>query len=79
MIKKAVIDRFEGKQAILLVDEKPLGVLIEQLPKNSKEGDWLKIEIENGKLNKAEIDKDENEAAKKRIADKMAILRKGKL
>jgi len=32
MIKKAAIDRFEGKQAVLLVGEKPLNVLRSALP-----------------------------------------------
>ena len=45
---KAVIDRFEGNYAIVLVGDKEikLDVLRELLPDGAKEGTWLKISFE---------------------------------
>ncbi len=77
MKKKAVIDRIEGKQAILLVDEKPLTVVKDQLPEKSKQGDWLEVEIEDGRLIATKMDPEETKRARERIAEKMAKLRRG--
>jgi AMMECR1 domain-containing protein len=75
MIKKAVIDRFEGKQAVLLVDEKPRNVLRETLPKGATEGDWLEVEFEGETLMRAKLDADETARMKKRIDEKLERLR----
>jgi hypothetical protein len=77
MIKKAVIDRIEAKQAIILVDEKPMTFPKTLLPNKAKEGDWLQVEIEEGRLVSAKIDAEESARAAKRIAEKMARLRRG--
>jgi hypothetical protein len=77
MKQKAVLDRFEGNKAILLINEKPQTFFKSELPKNVKEGDWLLVEIDKGKLIHAEVDEDEKAVAKKRILEKMATLRKG--
>jgi hypothetical protein len=77
MIKKAVIDRFEGKQAVILVDEKPMSYPKTLLPDKAKEGDWLEVEIEGGLLISAKIDAEESARAAKRIAEKMERLRRG--
>jgi hypothetical protein len=76
---KAVIDRFEGKFAVLIVgeDEQHLNVLKELLPRLSKEGSWLQVEIQNGEVISAVIDEEETANAKQRIADKLARLRRG--
>ena len=76
---KAVIDRFEGKFAVLIVgeDEQRLNVLRELLPKQSKEGSWLKVEIQNSEVISAVMDEEETANAKQRIADKLARLRRG--
>jgi hypothetical protein len=76
MIKKAVIDRFEGKQAVLLVGEKPRDVLREALPEGVKEGDWLEVEFEGERLVRAKLDSDETARMKKRIEEKLERLRK---
>ena len=74
---KAVIDRFEGEFAVLIVgdDEQHLNVLKKLLPKPSKEGSWLQVEIQNGEVISAVIDEEETANAKQRIADKLARLR----
>jgi hypothetical protein len=77
MKKKAVIDRFEGKQAVILVDEKPMDVDKALLPIKIKEGDWLEVEIEDGKLISAKLDEDETARMRERIEEKMAKLRRG--
>lgn len=45
---KAVIDRFEGDYAVVLVGDKEvkLNVPKELLPKDAREGSWLKITFE---------------------------------
>jgi hypothetical protein len=76
---KAVIDRFEGEFAVLIVgeDEQRLNVLKKLLPKLSKEGSWLQVEIQNGEAVSAVMDEEETENAKQRIADKLELLRRG--
>jgi len=76
---KAVIDRFEGTFAILLIgdDEQRMEVSRQRLPEEAKEGDWLQVEIQNGEVSSAVLDQDETAQVKKRIADKLARLRSG--
>jgi hypothetical protein len=78
MKTKAVIDRFEGDKAVLLVgkEQDQLVVLKSFLPKGVKEGDWLNVDVEDDRVLSATIDLDETNAAKKRIAEKLAKLRK---
>jgi hypothetical protein len=76
MKTKAVIDRFEGDQAVLLVHEKPMVFRRKSLPVGLKEGDWLMIEIEGERLVSAEYDEAETEKTKERIAEKLARLRR---
>ena len=73
---KAVIDRFEGSLAVLLVDEKPVNVSRRVLPEGAKEGDWLDVVFEGERLLSAKVDADEMERMKARIAKKLALLRK---
>ena len=75
LFKKAVIDRFEGNLAVLLVEEKPRNVLRTLLPKGVKEGDWLEVEFEGERLVSAKVDAEEKERMKQRIEDKLARLR----
>jgi hypothetical protein len=75
MIKKAVIDRFEGKKAVLLVEEKPIVVLRSGLPKGVKEGDWLEAEFVGEHLVRAKVDPEEKERMKERIEEKLSRLR----
>jgi hypothetical protein len=75
---KAVIDRFEGDQAVLLLSERQEQIVApcKVLPNEAKQGDWLQIEIKNGEVVSAVIDEDETARAKQRIAEKLAKLRK---
>ena len=76
---KAVIDRFEGDQAVLLVGdaERQLVVLRRTLPKGAKEGHWLRVEIDGAALLSATIDEEETARARQRIAEKLERLRRG--
>jgi hypothetical protein len=76
---KSVIDRFEGKFAVLIVgeDEQRINVPRKLLPKHSKEGGWLQVEIENGEVVSAVMDAEETANAKQRIAEKLERLRRG--
>jgi hypothetical protein len=78
MKTKAVIDRFEGDKAVLLVGDEQdrLVVLKNFLPKGVKEGDWLKVDAEDDRILSATIDKDETAAVKKRISEKLEQLRR---
>ena len=77
-MEKAVVDRFEGKFAVLLVgdDERKLNIPRAQLAKAVKEGDWLKVEIANGNLVRAELDMEETQKRKERILGMMEKLRR---
>jgi hypothetical protein len=79
MNTKAVIDRFEGDKAILLLGEEQdrLVVLRSFLPNGAKEGDWLKVDVEDDRILGASIDANETAAAKSRIAEKLERLRRG--
>lgn len=79
MIEKAVIDRFEESQAVLLVGEQERKLIVSRkdLPRGAKEGSWLKIELEGERLLSAMIDEDETVRAKQRIADKLERLKRG--
>jgi hypothetical protein len=82
MISQAVIDRFEGKTAVLIVgeEERLMNIPRASLPKGSKEGDWLKIELDGEKLISVERDLGETENARKRIAGKVtSLLRRDRL
>jgi hypothetical protein len=76
---KAVIDRFEGDFAILILgkEDQRLNIPRKDLPKAAKEGSWLQLDIVNGQPSNIFLDEQETEAARQRIADKLARLRKG--
>jgi hypothetical protein len=76
---KAVIDRFEGEFAILIVgdDEHHVNVSRKLLPKEAKEGHWLQLDIVGGEVSNIELDEQETKKARQRIAEKLAHLRKG--
>lgn len=60
MIEKAVIDRFEGTFAVLLIGKNSRRVRIpnQLIPKSAKEGTWLKVEYDGNELIKIEIDRE---------------------
>jgi len=76
---KVVIDRFEGAFAVLILgeDNDRLQVPRASLPAEAKEGDWLQVEFQDETVISAVIDSQEATDAKKRIADKLALLRSG--
>ena len=76
---KSVIDRFEGRFAVLIVgdDEQRINVLKKLLPRQAREGSWLQVEIQNGEVISAVIDEEETANVKQRIAEKLARLRRG--
>lgn len=76
---KAVIDRFEGELAVLILEgsQERVNVLRGSLPKKSKEGSWLQVEMEDGEVRKAVIDEEQTAETKKRIEDKLERLRRG--
>jgi hypothetical protein len=79
MMEQAVIDRFEGEYAILIVGsaQKPLDVPRSLLPANACEGHWVRLEINEGEIVKIEIDEQATHAAHERIQAKLARLRRG--
>jgi prophage tail gpP-like protein len=76
---KSVIDRFEGKFAVLIVgeDEQRINVPRKLLPKHSREGSWLQVEIQNDEVISAVMDEEETANTKQRIAEKLERLRRG--
>ncbi len=79
MSQKAVIDRFEEYKAVLLVGDGEQQMVVDRtlLPAEAAEGDWLQVDIADGRLVLAAMDPDETEARRQRIADKLAALRRG--
>ena len=76
---KAVIDRYEGNLAVLILDDtdQPFNVPAELLPPQAKAGHWLEVEIQDGQLLTAVLNDSETTAAAQRIADKLTRLRRG--
>ncbi len=79
MKEKAVIDRFEGELAVLLVGDKERKLVVGKdcLPAGVKEGQWLKVTLDKDKVTGAEINEEETDKVKERIADKLERLRRG--
>jgi hypothetical protein len=67
---KAVVDRFEGNEAILIVGENKEEhiVLRASLPRGVVEGLWLLVEIEDHRVMNAVIDEEEVTKVKERLA-----------
>ena len=79
-MEKAVIDRFEGDVAVLLLQEgeKHLNAPRAALPPGAKEGDWLKVELQGEKVIKAELDPAETAARRQKAIDLLNKLRQKK-
>jgi hypothetical protein len=79
MKTKAVIDRFEEDLAVLIVgeEEDKLVVPLVSLPEGVEEGQWLQVELEDDRIINAVVDEEETARAKQRIAEKVALLRRG--
>ena len=78
-IQTAVIDRFEGALAVLLVgtERQVVDVPRAVLPAGVREGMWLKVEMDDGRLKWAELDERATDAARQRIQAKLDRLRRG--
>lgn len=78
-MQSAVIDRFEGKWAVIFLqeDQKPINVRLADLPSGVKEGDYLQIEMQGSEVIQAEIDPDARTEAEVRIQAKLERLRRG--
>jgi hypothetical protein len=76
---KAVIDRFEGKYAVLLLGdgERQINVERDQLPEKAMEGSWLQVEMEGDAVAGVVLDDAETRDARKRISEKLERLRRG--
>jgi hypothetical protein len=77
-MKQAVVDRVEGHIAVLLVDHLPLNVPLDELPRGTKEGSYLQVEIRDGEIVSAMLDEQATNAARARIEAKLERLRQGK-
>ena len=78
MKTKAVVDRIEGENAILLVGDEQdrLVVPMITLPKGTEAGSWLQVDVADDRILSATLDMKSTEAAKKRIAEKLAKLKR---
>ncbi|MCS7207229.1 MAG: DUF3006 domain-containing protein [Dehalococcoidia bacterium] len=76
MKEKAAVDRIEGNLAVLLVgeEEREMVVPLAHLPQALEAGDWLVVEIENGRLVSAQRDPQETQARRQRIQAKLQRL-----
>ena len=76
---KAVVDRFEGTKAVILVGDKEQRLVVDrkQLPPGTREGHWLRVEVRDDALIRASIDERETARARARIASKLERLRRG--
>jgi len=79
MKTKAVIDRFEGDKAVLLVGEEEDRLIVPRasLPPEVKEGQWLQVDVSDDRVLSATIDKAETAKRTKAIEEKLAMLRSG--
>lgn len=77
--EKAVVDRIESDFAVLYIgeEERKVDVPRSQLPQDVKEGQHLKIEMQNEQVVSAEIDEEEMDNTRNRIQTKMERLRRG--
>lgn len=78
-MEQAVIDRFEGEIAVVLIGEtqRQLDVPRSQLPPDAREGQWLNVEVHGDKVVRVEIDAQATDAARVRIQEKLERLRRG--
>jgi hypothetical protein len=75
---KAVIDRFEGDFAVLILPEgdQRLNLPREVLPAKAKEGSRLTLDIIGGEPRNIKFDPQQTETTRERVAAKLAKLRK---
>jgi Protein of unknown function (DUF3006) len=78
MKTKAVIDRFEGDKAVLLVGDEQDRLVVPRasLPPGVKEGQWLQVDVADDRVLSATLDQAETAKRIAKIEDKLAKLRK---
>lgn len=78
MKTQAVIDRFEGDKAVLMVGEERDELVVPRalLPGAVKEGDWLQLEAEDDQVLAAALDNEATDRARESIEAKLRRLRK---
>jgi hypothetical protein len=78
-MEKAVIDRFEGDWAVLLLGDTSRVVNVPRVsvPENAMEGDWLRVELDIDEVISVTIDRKETRKMRRRIEEKLARLRRG--
>ena len=77
-MEQAVIDRIvDGKTAVILVgeDERQYHCPTDNLPEGAREGTWLRVQVEGGRIVAIEGDQEETDAVHRRIQEKMDKLR----
>ena len=77
-MEKAVVDRIvDGKTAVILVgeDERQHHCPADALPEGAREGTWLRVRVESGKIVSMELDQEETDAVRRRIQKKVDRLR----
>ncbi len=75
----ASIDRVEGTSAVVVVQGTMEILVVPRtlLPRRSREGHWLQLELQHGAVVRARADTTATAAARQRIARKLALLRQG--
>jgi hypothetical protein len=64
--------------SLYVTDEtEPRNMLRKLLPRCAKEGDYLQLEIEDGRIIKGRLDLESTQAAKERINNKLDRLKRG--
>ena len=77
-MEKAVIDRIvDWKTAVILVgeDQRQHHLPADELPEGAREGTWLRVRVEDGKIASIEVDPGETDEVRRRIQEKMDRLR----
>jgi hypothetical protein len=67
MIEKALVDRFEGTLVVLLIgkNSRRVNVPNQLIPKQAKEGTWLRVEFDGTEITKIEIAPEETGTARR--------------
>ena len=65
-MQQAIVDRFEGTTAVLLIEDKLFDVPRSKLPHGIHEGDYLQVELRDGEITTLQHNEAAAEAAKKR-------------